>query len=100
MKNYSRIAERIMRLGKFADVYQCGAPNEHHQVNLHFTVNEPYIIGYEFYVTYSFGEWILDYAEKPVKSRAEMKCVRGMKTQEEMLIAVEKYLTNIRESLS
>lgn len=100
MKDWKKISERIMKLGRFTDVHQCGFPSEYHQVDLHFRVNEPYIIGYSFYVSYSFGMWKVDYAEKPVELRTDMKHVYGIKTEKEMLKAVDRYLQDLRARVS
>lgn len=92
--------KKVMKLGHFVDVYQVNGPTENHQVNLHFTVCEPNIIGYSFYVSYSFGKWGIDYAEEPVKMRTDMKSVSGIKTEKEMLQVVEKYLQELREKVA
>ena len=39
---------------------------------------------------------MVDYSEKPVKYRAEMKRICGLKTEAEMLAAVQRALSEIR----
>lgn len=98
MKDYNKYAAKIRKMGTFSDIHQCGCPSENFQVNLCFQLCEAYIIGYTFYVAYSFGEWSIDYPDaEPVNMRSDMKTIRGIKTDKQMFIEVEKIINHIRE---
>lgn len=98
MKDYRRIAEKIRKMGTFSNIHNCGCPTENHPVNLCFELSEAYIIGYRFYVAYSFGSWSIDYTiDRPVNMRTDMQSIRGIKTDREMYAKVEEIINKIRE---
>lgn len=99
MKDYKKVAEKICKMGFFCDVHNCGCPKEHSPVNLFFQLSEPYIIGFRFYVSYSFGMWRIDYTlDNSVRSRAGMQSVSNIKTDREMYKKVEEIIDEIRSS--
>lgn len=86
-----------MEMGTFSDVHNCGSPTEHCPVNLYFKLNEPYIVGYSFYVDYHWGKWNIDYTiDKPVEMRTDMKSIRGIKTDKEMYSKVREIIKQVR----
>ena len=98
MKDYKRIASKISKMGKFSDIHQCGGPTKNFPVNLYFKLAEPYVIGYDFYVDYSFGEWSIDYSVKPMTTmRTDMKHIGGIKTEKDLLVKVETILNQTRK---
>ena len=97
MKDYRKIAAKIGKMGKFSDIHQCGGTTKNFPVNLYFKLSEPYVIGYDFYVDYSFGEWSIDYATKPMTvKRTDMQHIGGIKTEKEMLAHIERIIRQIR----
>jgi len=98
VKDYKKIAQKIRKMGKFSNIYNCGCPTEYNPVNLHFKLSEPYIIGYEFYVYYNGYEWSIDYSLNAcVRLRTDMQSIRGIKTDREMYIKVEEVINKIRK---
>lgn len=99
MKDYQKVAEKIRKMGGFSEISNCFSPTPHNPVDLYFRISEPYIIGIEFYVSYSFGKWIIDYTiDKPVSRRTDMRSIRGIKTDKEMYFTVEKIINQIRKA--
>lgn len=97
MKDYKKVAERIRKMGYFSSIYNCGSPSVCHPVNLCFELSEPYVIGYTFYVSYSFGKWTIDYTiERPETIRYKMQSIGGINTDAEMYARVEEILNRIR----
>ena len=97
MKDYRKVAEKIRKLGKFCDIHNCGCPTEDTPVNLYFQLDEPYVINYRFYVSYSCSEWCIDYTlDNSICSRIDMQHIRGIKTDKEMYNKVEEIINNIR----
>lgn len=98
MKDYKKYAKKISEMGKFGNITQCGEPNRFHEVDLKFQLCEPYVIGYFFYVSYSFGKWSIDYTLKSFEDvRINMKHIEKIKTDREMYEKVEKVINKIRE---
>ncbi len=98
MKDYKKIADKIRKMGIFCDIHNCGCPTEHFPVNLCFTLSEPYIVGYTFYVAYNWGKWSIDYTlDFSVKMRSDMQSIRDIKTDREMYIKVEEVINMIRK---
>ncbi len=98
MKDYRTIASKIMKMGKFSDVHNCGFPTEYCPVNLYFQICEPYVIGYSFYVSYDWGKWEIDYTLNPsVKRRTDMQNISGIKTDRELYEKVKSILNKIRQ---
>lgn len=95
MKDYCRVAKKVGKLGTFSKVAQYGYPNEYHPVDLYFQICEAYVIGYGFYVSYSLGEWEIDYG-KVHQPRYQMRSIRGIKTEREMLERLDAVLWEIR----
>lgn len=101
MKDYNKYAVKISKMCKFCDIHQCGSPSKHHQVNLFFQLSEPYLLGFKFYICYSFGEWNIDYSiDKTVQMRADMKTIRGIKSDKEMLEKVEEVIQQYRKQVA
>ena len=98
MKDYNRVANRIRKMGTFFDIHNCGMPTEHFPVNLSFQLCEPYVVGYVFYVGYDWGKWSIDYTlDTSIKSRVDMKHIRGITTDKEMYEKVEQIINEVRE---
>lgn len=98
MKDYKKVAEKILKMGRFCDIHNCGEPHEHMQVNLFCQLSEPYVIGYRFYVAFDGREWNIDYTLNPaVKMRSQMKKIRHIKTEKEMLLHLKEIIHEIRK---
>lgn len=98
MKDYKKIANQIMKMGTFSDIYNCGCPTEHRPVNLCFQLSEPYIIGYKFYVSYMDHKWRIDYTlDNSVEIRTNMKSIVDIKTDRDMYCRVENIINEIRK---
>lgn len=98
MKDYNRVANRIRKMGTFCDIHNCGIPTEHFPVNLSFQLCESYVVGYVFYVGYDWGKWSIDYTlDTSIKSRVDMKHIRGITTDKEMYEKVEQIINEVRE---
>ena len=98
MKDYKKYAKKISEMGKFGYITQEGEPNRFHEVNLKFQLCEPYVIGYFFYVSYSFGKWSIDYSLKSFEDvRVNMEHIEGIKTDKEMYENVKEIINKIRE---
>lgn len=97
MKDYKRVAKRIGEMGTFCEIFNCGCPTENFPVNLYFKLSEPYVIGFEFYVSYSFGEWSIDFTlDNSIHIRTDMQRIRCIKTDREMYSKVEEIIGKIR----
>lgn len=97
MKDYKKIAEKIRKMGTFSDIHYCGCPTEHFPVNLSFELSEPYIIGYVFYIAYSWGMWSIDYTfDNSIKSRADMLTIDNIRTDRDMYKKVGEIIDEIR----
>lgn len=98
MKDYIKTGRKIQKI-VCCSINQCGAPSETHQVNLHIKITEPYVIGYNLYVAYSFNRWSIDYSYNPIIDvRINMEHISDIKTETEMLKAVEDIVNNIRKN--
>ena len=92
-------ANKIRKMGNFCDIHNCGSPTEHFPVNLSFQLCEPYVIGYVFYVAYDWGKRSIDYTlDTSIKTRADMKHIRGIKTDRDMYTKVEEIINEIRDN--
>ena len=98
MKDYQKVADKIRKMATFCDIHQCGWPSEHFQVNLCCQLCEAYVIGYTFYVAYSWGKWSIDYTlDNSITMRADMQSIRGIKTDKEMYAKVQEVIDEIRK---
>ena len=99
MKDYQEVAKRIMKMGRFCEIHNCGYPSEHIPVDLFFQLAEPCGKGYQFYVLYCHGAWEINYTlDNTIQTRAEMQSVGNIKTDREMYQKVEEIIHEIRSS--
>ena len=99
-KDYSKVGKRVMKLGKFGKVEQCGSPSKYYPVHLIFHICEAYIIGYSFNVIYDgiCRKWQINYSlnPNPEGSMRIMDRKITVKMDRELYMAVENVLNLIR----
>ena len=89
MKNpkYVNTAHKIMKLGNFIDIHNCGGITESWPVNLCCTTSD----GKTIYVALVYGKWSVEWSYDPNKKvRSEMPTRRNIGTQTEVLEYVKQ----------
>ena len=97
-KDYVKIGNKLRKLAAFGEISQLGGPTDHVPVNLRLTLCEAYVIGYTMYIAYIWGKWSIEYTYDPaVCCRADMECIKNIKTDREMYAKVEEIIGEIRK---